>query len=62
MIEKWIIFKDRITGREFLSYKLLESTDEQDQETRERLAKENGIPVEQIRTVVKNRRSKSYSK
>lgn len=55
MSEKYLIFKDRQTGRELLAYTIRGTFPGERQATIELLEAEEGIPAEQIETVTETR-------
>lgn len=57
MIEDWIVFKDKATGKELLAYTVRGTFAGEMQATIELLAAENGIPAEQIAVTRESRRS-----
>lgn len=57
MQEPWVIFKDRATGQELGSYTLRGTYTGESKATKELLAHDKGIPVEQIVTSIEQRPS-----
>jgi hypothetical protein len=55
MREKWLIFKDRQTGRELCAYTLRGTFAEERQETIALLAAEENIPEDQIEAYTEDR-------
>ena len=55
MKEQWLVFRDRITGRELLAYTVRGTFQGERAATVELLAAENGIPESQIETTVEER-------
>ena len=54
-MEKWIIFKDRETGRELCAYTIRGTFPDERTATIELLAHDNNIPQEQIKTEIVTR-------
>lgn len=55
MKEQWMIFKDKKTGEELCAYTLRGTFKGEKQATIELLAAENGLPPEEIMTVIEKR-------
>ena len=55
MKEQWLVFRDRITGRELPAYTVKGTFEGERAATVELLAAENGIPESQIETTVEER-------
>lgn len=53
--KQWKIFKDAETGKEYLAYTLAEEGAEEEKETKELLAYQNGITPEQITVTIESR-------
>ena len=53
--EQWLVFRDRITGRELPAYTVKGTFEGERAATVELLAAENGIPESQIETTVEER-------
>lgn len=56
MREKWLVFRDRETGRELCAYTIRGTFPGERQATIELLAAEKGIPEERIETATETRR------
>ena len=54
-MEKWIIFKDRETGRELCAYTIRGTFAGEQEATIEQLAHEKGIAPERITVTIENR-------
>ncbi len=57
MQEQWVVFKDSETGQELGSYTVRGTFTGEAQATKELLAYEKGIPVEQVVTSIEQRAS-----
>lgn len=55
MSEQWLIFKERDTGRELCAYTIRGTFPGEAAATIEQLAEENGLPADQIITVIESR-------
>ncbi len=54
-MEKWIVFKDTQTGRELCAYTIRGTFPGELEATRELLAHENGLQVDQISATIESR-------
>ena len=55
MREKWLVFRDRETGRELCAYTIRGTFPGEREATIDLLAHERGIPGERIETEIRNR-------